>query len=110
MDARKIYPADLKDMGRWHPWTERVLRWSRMHSAELHTALTAALKARQAPVTHECGDDSIFFWAHLEDWITDPEDTGIVKMAHGDDGVEVFRQLNSRFDPHMALTKSVRLN
>ena len=21
MDARKIYPADLKDMGRWHPWT-----------------------------------------------------------------------------------------
>ena len=28
MDARKIYPADLKDMGRWRPWTERVLRWA----------------------------------------------------------------------------------
>ena len=30
MDARKIYPADLKDMGRWRPWAERVLRWARM--------------------------------------------------------------------------------
>ena len=46
MDARKIYPADLKGMGRWRPWTERVLRWSRMQSVELHAALQAALKAR----------------------------------------------------------------
>ena len=26
MVAREIYPADLKDMGRWRPWTEHVLR------------------------------------------------------------------------------------
>ena len=30
-------------------------------------------------------------------------------MVWGDDGVEVFRQLNNRFDPHMALTKWHRL-
>ena len=46
MDARKIYPSDFKDMGRWRPWTERVLRWSRMQSVELHAALYAALMAR----------------------------------------------------------------
>ena len=28
MDAHKIYPADLKDMGLWLLWTERVLRWA----------------------------------------------------------------------------------
>ena len=26
MDARKIYPSDLEDMGCWRLWTERVLR------------------------------------------------------------------------------------
>ena len=27
LDSRKIYPQPLKDMGRWKPWSERVLRW-----------------------------------------------------------------------------------
>ena len=80
-----------------------------MQLAELHAALSAALKPRQTPVTHECGDEFIFFWAHFEDWIKDSEAAGIVKMVLGDDGVEAFRQLNNRFDPHTALTKSVRL-
>ena len=109
MDARKIYPSDLKDMGRWRPWTERVLRWARMQATDLHAALTAGLKARQDPVAHDGGDEAIFFWAHPEDWIEDPETAGIVKMVRGDDCVEGFRQLNNRFDPHTALTKSVRL-
>ena len=26
LDSRKIYPQPLKDMGRWKPWSERVLR------------------------------------------------------------------------------------
>ena len=67
MDARKIYPQPLKDMGRWRAWVERVLRWARMQSAELHAALLEATKSRDRPVTHDCADDSIFFWAHLED-------------------------------------------
>ena len=58
---------------------------------ERHAALRAALKSRSAPVTHECEDESIFFWAHLEDWINEPEAAGIVKMVRGDDGVEAFR-------------------
>ena len=91
MDAREIYPSDLKDMGRWRPWTERVLRRARMQSVDLHAALTAALKARQAPVTQERGGEPVFFWAHLEDWIKDPEAAGIVKMVRGDDGVEAIR-------------------
>ena len=39
MDARKIYPADLKDMARWRPWTERVLHCALMQSVDLHAAL-----------------------------------------------------------------------
>ena len=57
---------------------------------ELHAALSAALKARSVPVTHECGDEPIFFWDHLEDWIKDPEAAGIVKMVRVDDGLEAF--------------------
>ena len=60
-------------------------------------------------MTHECGDESVFVWVHLEDWIKDSEAASIVKMVRGDDGVEAFRQLNNRFDPHMALIKSIRL-
>ena len=45
MDGRNIYPADLKDMGRWRQWTERVLRWARMQSVDFHAALLAALKS-----------------------------------------------------------------
>ena len=30
-------------------------------------------------------------------------------MVRGDDGIEAFRQLNNRFDPQTALTKSHRL-
>jgi len=109
MDARKIYPAYLKDMGRWRPWTERVLRWARMQSADLHAALPQALKSHSAPVSHDCSDELVLFWAHLEDRIKEPEAAGIVKMVRGDDGVEAFRQLNNRFDPQTALTKSHRL-
>ena len=54
-------------MSRWKAWVERVLRWARMQSSELHAALLEATKSRDRPVTHECGDESIFFWAHLED-------------------------------------------
>ena len=35
LDSRKIYPQSLKDMSRWKPWAERVLRWARMQSADL---------------------------------------------------------------------------
>ena len=87
MDARKIYSPDLTDMGRWRPWTERVLRWARMQYADLHAALQAALKSRSVPVTHECGDESVFFWPHLEDWIKETEAAGMVKMVRCDDGV-----------------------
>ena len=83
LDARKIYPQKLKDMGRWRPWTERVLRWARMQSTDLHGALAAALKARESPVMHECAEESTYFWAHLEDWIEDSEASGIVKMVRG---------------------------
>ena len=76
---------------------------------DLHAALTAALKARKDPVAHDAGDEAIFFWSHLEDRIKDPEAAGMVKMVRGDDFVEGFWQLNNRFDPHTALTKSVRL-
>ena len=43
----------IKDVGRWCPWTERVLRLARVQSPDLHAALSAALKARDTPVTHE---------------------------------------------------------
>ena len=109
LDARKIYPQPLKDMGRWKPWAERVLRWARMQSGELHAALTEALRSRDNPVTHDCGDESIFLWAHLEDWLNDPEAASIVKHVRDDDGIEAFRQLNCRYDPVTALTKSHRL-
>ena len=109
MDARKIYLPDLQDIGRWRPWTERVLRWARMQSSELHAALQQALKSRSVPVTHECGDESVFFWAHLEDWIKELEAAGIVKMVRGDDGMEDFRRLNDLFDSQTARTKSHRL-
>ena len=49
LDARKIYPIKLKDMSRWRPWTERVIRLAKMQSPELAAALTAALKACDAP-------------------------------------------------------------
>ena len=107
MYARKIYPSDLKDMGCWRPWTERVLRWARMQSNDLHAALTAALKARKKAVAHDVVDEAIFFVAHLEDWIKDPEAAGIVKTVHGDDSVEALRELNNWFNPHTALTKSI---
>ena len=109
MDSRKIYPQQLKDMSRWKPWAERVLRWARMQSSDLHGALAEAMKSRESPVVHECADESVFFWAHLEDWLTDSEALGIVKHVRDDDGVEAFRQLNCRYDPAMALTKSHRL-
>ena len=67
------------------------------------------MKSRSIPVTHECGDESVFFWSHLQDRIKELEAAGIVKMVRGDDGVESFRQLNNRFDPQTALTKSHRL-
>ena len=91
-------------MGRWRPWTERVLRWARMQPIDLHGDLAAALKAREGPVTHECTEESTYIWAQLEDWIKEPEAAGIVKMVRGDDGVGAFRQLNNRFDPQTALT------
>ena len=106
LDSRKIYPQPLKDISRWKAWVERVLRWARMQSVELHAAFLEATKSRNGPVTHECGDESIFFWAHLEDWLTDSEALGIVKHVRDDDGIEAFRQLNLRFDPMTALTKS----
>ena len=108
MDSRKIYPQPLKDMSRWKPWSERVLRWPRMQSPDLHAALTEAMKSRDHPVVHECVDESVFFWAHLEDWLTDAEAQSIVKHVREDDGVEAFRQLNCRYDPVTALTKSHR--
>ena len=64
LDSRKIYPQPLKDMGRWKPWSERVIRWARMQSPELYAALSEALKTRDRPVVHECGGESVFFWAH----------------------------------------------
>ena len=96
-------------MGHWRPWTERVLRWARIQSVEWHEALAAALKAREAPITHDCADKSTYFWAHPEDWIEDSQAASIAKMVREDDGVESFRQLNKRFVPHTALTKSHRL-
>ena len=30
LGSRKIYPQPLKDMGRWKPWSERVIPWARM--------------------------------------------------------------------------------
>ena len=95
LDARTIYSQPLKDMGRWKAWSERVLCWARMQSTDLHAALSEALRSRDAPVTHDCGDESVFLWAHLEDWLTDPEAASIVKHVRDDDGVEAFRQLNS---------------
>ena len=80
-----------------------------MQSVELYNALLEATKSRDKPVTHDCGDESVFFWAHLEDWLSDSEALGIVKHVREDDGVEAFRQLNVRFDPMTALTKSHRL-
>ena len=77
-------------MGRWKPWSERVIRWARMQSSELHAALVEALRTRDRPVVHECGDESLFFWAHLEDWLTDSEAISIVKHVRDDDGVEAF--------------------
>ena len=109
LDAMKIYPAKLTDMGRWRPWTERVVRWAKMQSPELAAALMAALKARDTPVAHSCAEESTYFWAHLEDWIVDAEAASIVRLVRDDDGVEAFRQLNNRFDPQTALTKSHRL-
>ena len=53
-------------MSRWQAWVERVLRWARMQSAELHAALLEATKARDRPVVHECGDESIFFGRTLK--------------------------------------------
>ena len=44
LDARKIYPQPLKDMGRWKAWSERVLRWARMQSVDLHAALSEVLR------------------------------------------------------------------
>ena len=81
-------------MSRWKAWVERVLRWARMQSVELYNALLEATKSRDKPVTHDCGDESVFFWAHLEDWLSDSEALGIVKHVRDDDGVEAFRQLN----------------
>ena len=109
MDSRKIYPQPLKDMSRWKPWSERVLRWARMQSPELYAALSEVMKSRDTPVVHECADESVFFWAHLEDWLTDAEALSIVKPVREDDGVEAFRLLNCRYDPVTALTKSHRL-
>ena len=60
-------------------------------------------------MTYECGDEAIFFWSHLEDWLTDSEALSIVKHMQEDDGVEAFRQLNCRFDPMTALTELHRL-
>ena len=57
LDSRKIYPQSLS---RWKPWAERVLCWARMQSAELHAALAEAMKTRNRPVVHECGDESVF--------------------------------------------------
>ena len=76
---------------------------------DLHAALTEALRSRDRVVTHDCADESVFFWAHLEDWFTDAEALSIVKHVREDDGVEAFRQLNCRYDPVTALTKSRRL-
>ena len=109
LDAKKIYPAKLTDMGRWRPWTERVIRWAKMQSTDLAAALAEALKSRDTPVAHSCAEESTFFWAHLEDWIVDSEASSIVRLVRDDDGVEAFRQLNNRFDSQTALTKSHRL-
>ena len=65
-DSRKIYSQAFKDMGRWKAWSERVLRWARMQSTDLYAALVAAAKSRHAPITHDVGDKSVFFWVHLE--------------------------------------------
>ena len=79
-------------------------------SLPTYTPRSSSTKSRDRPVTHECGDESIFFWAHLEDWLTDSEALGIVKHVRDDYGIEAFRQLNLRFDPMTALsTKSYRL-
>ena len=109
LDARKIYSIKLKDMSRWRPWTERVIRWAKMQSPDLAAALAEALKARNAPVTYSCAEESTYFWAHLEDWIDEPEAASIVRLVRDDDGVEAFRQRNNRFDTQTALTKSHRL-
>ena len=60
-------------------------------------------------MVHECADESVFFWAHLEDWLSDGEALSIVKHVRNDDGVEAFRQLNCQYDPVTALNKSHRL-
>ena len=59
-------------MSRWKPWAERVLRWAHMQT-ELHAVLAEAMKTRDRPVIHECGDESVLFWRHLEDWLADSE-------------------------------------
>ena len=109
MDSRKIYPEKLKDMARWRKWSARALRWAKMESPELHEALTAAGKSRKAPIHHDCGDEAVFFWAHLEGWIVDPEAAKIVKHVGEDDGVEAWRQLVAQYDPLTALTKGRKL-
>ena len=86
MDARKIYPQKFKDMWRWRPWTERVFRVARGSGC-----------CSQSPITHDCAEESIYYWPHLEDWVEDSEAAGIVKLVRDDDGVEAFRQLNNMF-------------
>ena len=71
--------------------TERVLRWARMQSPDLHAAPAAALKAGDALVAHDCAGESIYIWAHLEDRLKDSEVAGIVKLVRNDDGVDAFR-------------------
>ena len=109
MDSRKIYPEKLKDMSRWKKWSARALRWAKMESPELHDSLVAAGKSRKVPIHHDCGDEAVFFWAHLEGWILDPEAAKIVRHVKEDDGVEAWRQLVAQFDPLTALTKGRKL-
>ena len=102
LGSRKINPQPLKGVSRWRTWSELVLRWVRMQSQDLYAALLAATKARDSPISHDCGDESIFFWAHLDILMTDSEALGIVKRVRDDDGVDAFRQLSCWFDPHDA--------
>ena len=91
LDYRKTYPQAIKDMSRWRAWSERVLRWARMQSTDLHSALVAATKSREQPIAHDVGDESVFFWADVEDWMTDSEALSIVKHVRDDVGIEAFR-------------------
>ena len=99
-NLKGLYPSkfDAKNDG-FKTWAEDFVRWVRLESDPLATALERAAERSDiiGMATGEYAPDIRFIWLHLKELMADKESKEIVRTTTEDNGMEAWRLLTKRW-------------